>query len=172
MESSNQREVPGIVHENIRELWAHRKKHEQKLSRSERIANRIAHFTGTTFFIYLNAAFFALWILLNLGLFGAKPFDPFPFGMLTTVVSLEAIFLSLFVLLSQNRMQELSDRQNELDLQVNLLAERELTHMLQTIDLIADKLGVDLPHAERKAELESETQVGAVLKEIEAKNED
>jgi uncharacterized membrane protein len=160
-------EVSSVVHKNIGELYEHRKKHEQNLTLSEKVAIKVAHFTGTTPFLYLNAAFFVAWIALNLGGFGIRPFDPFPFGMLTTVVSLEAIFLSLFVLLSQNRMQKMADQQMELDLQINLLTEYELTRLMQAVDALADKMGVDLPHKSERAELESDIEPKSVLHEIE-----
>ena len=138
----------------------------------ERIAARISQFAGTTTFVYINALFFAVWIALNMGIFGLKPFDPFPFVMLTTVVSLEAIFLSLFVLLSQNRMQRVADEQNELDLQVNLLAEHELTRLIVAVNLIAEKMGIELPHEDEREELESDVKPADVLKEIERENSD
>ena len=172
MASAQSQQVAEVVHKNIKELCAHRKKHERQLSRSERLANKVAQYTGTTAFLYLNAIFFVAWISLNLGAFGVKPFDPFPFGMLTTVVSLEAIFLSLFVLLSQNRMQKLADQQSELDLQINLLAEYELTRILIAVDLIAEKLGIELPHVDEKDQLESDVKPQDVLEEIERNNGD
>lgn len=163
-------QVAKVVYKNIRDICDHRQKHENKLKPAEKVAARVAQFAGTTTFLYINAVFFAVWILLNVGLFGRKPFDPFPFVMLTTVVSLEAIFLSLFVLLSQNRMQRISDEQSELDLQVNLLAEHELTKLMVAVDLIAEKLGVELPHEAEKEELETEVEAKTILKEIEREN--
>ena len=165
-------QVAKVVYRNIRELCDYRSEHEQKLTASERAANRIAQYTGTTAFLYLNAVFFVVWISLNLGAFGMKPFDPFPFGMLTTIVSLEAIFLSLFVLLSQNRMQKLADQQSELDLQINLLAEHELTRIVVVVNQIAEKLGIDVPDREERAELEKDVRPKEVLAEIEKNNGD
>lgn len=159
--------VATVVYKNIHELYEHRQEHERKLTYSERLANKVAQYTGTTAFLYLNALFFVAWIAANLGAFGIKPFDPFPFGMLTTVVSLEAIFLSLFVLLSQNRMQKLADQQNELDLQVNLLAEHELTRLLVAVDIIAEKLGVELPDDSERKELKADVEPKELLGEIE-----
>lgn len=157
----------GIIERNIQELYKHRQEHEQRLTPYERIANLIADYCGTSQFVALNAIFFAVWIAVNVGGFGLKPFDPFPFGLLTTIVSLEAIFLSLFVLFSQNRMQRLTDRQNELDLQVNLLAERELTHVLRTVDAIAKALKVPVPDDPHREEMTSTTRPDQVMSEIE-----
>ena len=93
-------------------------------------------------FVYLNLAFFAVWIVVNVGGLGIEPFDPFPFPMLTTIVSLEAILLSLFILITQKRMQGESDRRAELDLQINLLTEHELTRALTLLHAIADRMGI------------------------------
>jgi|SRR5688572_9470213 len=164
--------IATVVYKNISDLYQHRKEHERQLTLSERLANKIAQYTGTTTFLYLNALFFAIWIAINMGAFGIRPFDPFPFGMLTTVVSLEAIFLSLFVLLSQNRMQKLTDQQNELDLQVNLLAEHELTRLLVAVDLIADKMGIELPDEPERKELKTDVEAKELLGEIERNNDD
>lgn len=95
-------------------------------------------------FFYAHVAWFGLWILINCGLIPGLPaFDPFPFGLLTMIVSLEAIFLSTFVLISQNRQAHLADLREGLDLQIDLLAEHEVTRMLRLVDGIAQKLGVE-----------------------------
>jgi len=171
--SSNASEsgIAGIVQRNIRELYEHREAHKQALTSYERVAFRIAEACGRPWFVFGNAIFFLVWILLNSGIFGLKPFDPYPYGLLTTIVSLEAIFLSLFVLLSQNRMQALADRQSELDLQVNLLTEHELTQVLVAVDLIAKKLNVALPDEEKIEELKTEVAPQELLTEIERTQE-
>ncbi|HEX9442442.1 MAG TPA: DUF1003 domain-containing protein, partial [Roseiflexaceae bacterium] len=76
----------------------------------ERISDAITAFSGSLSFVYLHALWFGLWVLLNTGWFGIRPFDPFPYSLLTMIVSLEAIFLSTFVLISQNRSGEAADR--------------------------------------------------------------
>lgn len=163
--------IEGFVQRNIRELYEHRELHKQKLTLYERVAFRVAELCGTPWFVIGNAIFFLIWILLNVGVLGIEPFDPYPFGLLTTIVSLEAIFLSLFVLLSQNRMQALADRQSELDLQVNLLTEHELTQVLVAVDLIAKKLGVTLPDEQKVEELKSEVAPQELLQQIEETQE-
>jgi len=109
----------------------------------ERISDIITSFCGSMAFVYLHALWFGLWILLNLN-FVKLPyvteFDPFPFGLLTMVVSLEAIFLSTFVLVSQNRMAGLSEKRAELDLQVNMLAEQKTAKALELLEHIAQQL--------------------------------
>lgn len=112
-------------------------------SQAERAGDWIAHAAASTTALALHLAWFAGWILINTDLIpGIAPFDPFPFSLLTMVVSLEAIFLSLFVLASQNHMGKLSERRSHLDLQINLLAERESTAVLQLLQDIAKHLQV------------------------------
>jgi uncharacterized membrane protein len=98
------------------------------------------------------------------------PFDPFPFGLLTTIVSLEALFLSTFVLVSQNRQAELADRRTELDLQINLLTEYELTRALTLTDRIATKLEVADDDDEELKQLEQDVEPEAVLRKLERKS--
>jgi uncharacterized membrane protein len=94
--------------------------------------------------VYFHALWFGGWLVLNSGRMPVvKPWDPFPFVMLAMIASVEAIFLSTFILISQNRMQKLSDRRAELDLQVSLLSEHELTRGIHLLLDIAHKLGID-----------------------------
>ena len=96
-----------------------------------------------------------------------KPFDPYPYGLLTTVVSLEAIFLSTFVMISQNRLSEEADRRGELDLHIGLLTEAELTRVLKMLHAIQDKLGIEGDDQQELADLEMPTRPEDVLAEIE-----
>lgn len=108
-----------------------------------RIADGITDFTGSMAFVYVHVVWFALWILLNVGLIQIphiSEFDKFPFSLLTMIVSLEAIFLSTFVLISQNRLACASEKRAELDLQVNLLAEQKATKVLEMLDQITQQL--------------------------------
>ncbi|MBV6457086.1 MAG: hypothetical protein HONBIEJF_00193 [Fimbriimonadaceae bacterium] len=161
-----------VLQENIRQLYAHREEHRQSMSTYESAANSIADYCGRASFVLFHAVFFLAWIGANIRVFGNEPFDPYPFGLLTTIVSLEAIFLSLFVLLSQSRMQKLTDRQNELDLQVNLLTEHELTRVLIAVDRIAERLGIDIKQEIGDiAELERDTTPEDVLEAIEREDD-
>jgi uncharacterized membrane protein len=110
---------------------------------ADRISDRINRFCGSMSFVYLHALWFAIWIFLNTAASKKYRFDPFPFSFLTLMVSLEAIFLSSFILLSQNRQSALSERRAQLDLQINMLSEQENTKMLCLLRLIARKLGVE-----------------------------
>ncbi|MBV8093269.1 MAG: DUF1003 domain-containing protein [Acetobacteraceae bacterium] len=110
----------------------------------EKASDLIANFIGTIAFVALQMAWLAAWAVINLGLVPAvRPFDPYPFQLLCMLVSIEAVLLSAFVLIKQNRMSYLSDRRAHLDLQINLLAEREVTRLLQITERIGRRLGVD-----------------------------
>ena len=109
---------------------------------------------------------FGLWILLNTGWLGVRPFDPFPYGLLTMVVSLEAIFLSTFVLISQNRLSKEAEHHANLNLQISLLTEHELTRVLQMLDAIQKKMGIENWEDKELADLEMETKPENVLAEI------
>jgi uncharacterized membrane protein len=112
-----------------------------RMSVSDRIANWISAFAGSMLFVWLHVAWFALWILLNTSFVG-WPFDAFPFGLLTMIVSLEAIFLSTFVLISQNRQSLLADKRSRIDLQVNLISELEVTKVMALVSDIHKHLGL------------------------------
>lgn len=118
-------------------------KMSQAHSRKMHIAQALTQKFGTLPFLFGNIVFFAVWLLLNADVLpGMHPFDPYPFVMLTTVVSLEAIALSIIVLISQNRASKLADLREQIDLQVNVQAEREVTKILHILDRIQRQLGV------------------------------
>ena len=139
----------------------------QKLNRTrgEKISEAIAGFCGSMTFVWVHVAWFGGWILIN-SVFTTYQFDPFPYTFLTFVVSLEAIFLSTFILISQNHETKLTERRNHLDLQINMLSEQENTKMLELLSLIAEKVGVptDDPAMETlKEEIEPETLVEQIM---------
>jgi uncharacterized membrane protein len=114
-------------------------------SKADRIADAITRFTGSAPFAIFHVLWFAGWAVVNVGMIaGVKPFDPFPFSFLTLLVSLEAIFLSMFVLMSQNRMSRQADKRAHLDLQIDLLAEQELTTILRMLRALCAKQGVQV----------------------------
>lgn len=157
----------GIIQENIRTIIEHRRQTARKRTLQEIIADKITDFSGSMLFVVFHIVWFALWFVLNSGWFGFKPFDPFPYGLLTMVVSLEAIFLSTFVLISQNRMSKQEQQRAELDLQINLLTERELTRVLVLLDEIQNHLGIKHGKDVELEELKKETKPDEVLKQIE-----
>ncbi|HYE65778.1 MAG TPA: DUF1003 domain-containing protein [Pyrinomonadaceae bacterium] len=132
-----------IMRKNISAVAQMQRKVSEARTLQGRIADLITEFSGSMAFVYLHAIWFSVWILLNVGLIQlpyVSEFDPYPFGLLTLIVSLEAIFLATFVLISQNRLAEASERRAELDLQVNLLAEQKATKVLEMLDQITRQL--------------------------------
>ena len=156
-----------VIERNIRTIILLRRKAAQERSRQERIADAITSFSGRMLFVYVHIVWFGVWIILNSGRLGVHPFDPFPYGLLTMVVSLEAIFLSTFVLISQNRLSEEAEHRADLDLHIGLLTENELTRVLQMLDAIQDKMGIENDNDSDLADLEMETRPEDVLAEIE-----
>lgn len=132
-----------ITDKNIEDISRLEKKTVLKRTRSERFAARVTQFSGSMFFIALHVVWFSVWISLNLGLVSdIRPWDPLPFSFLTLVVSLEAIFLSLLVLMTQNRLTKDADKRAHLELQINMLAEEESTATLQMLEKICKHLGI------------------------------
>lgn len=129
---------------NVRQIARLEEQQLHARSASERIAGAVTRVAGTAVFAVAHLVWFASWILINSGRVARiKPFDPFPFNLLTLIVSLEAIFLSLWILISQNQMTRQAERRAHLDLQINLLAEQESTATLRAVHGIAQHLGVD-----------------------------
>lgn len=131
------------VDENISTIKVWEKAALEKRSRAELVSEGITRLAGSGRMLVAHVAWFAGWLAVNTGSIpGIAPFDSFPFPLLTTVVSLEAIFLSLFVLSSQNRLTRHSDQRSQLDLQVNLLAEKEMTAVIVLLQDIAKHMDV------------------------------
>lgn len=155
-----------IIEQNIHTIVNIRQTADHHRTREERLADTITDFSGRMYFAYFHIVWFGVWILMNLGFFGIQPFDPFPFGLLTMIVSLEAIFLATFVLISQNRLSAEADRRADLDLQIGLLTEHELTRALKMLDAIQDKLGIDNDTDKELLDLEKDVNPKDVLKEM------
>jgi uncharacterized membrane protein len=138
---------------------------------ADRVSDAITRVAGSAAFVAVHAIAFTVWIAANAGLVpGVEPFDPYPFAFLTLVVSLEAIFLAIFVLMSQNRMSRLADRRAHLDLQIDLLAEREVTVMLRMLRALCDKQGIHVDGLNRDVQaLLEETDVTALASDLEQK---
>ena len=122
---------------------------EEKLSPLQRIADWIAWFSGSMQFLILNGLWFVVWIAINTLPLGNKQFDPFPFGLLTMIVSLEAIFLSCFVLISQNRQSEKDHIRSDVEYDVNIKAELEIAHLHEKTDLIYEQMVARLSGIEK-----------------------
>lgn len=120
-------------------------KADAKRSGAEKFADWLTTRFGSVTFLGLNAAWFAFWISWNTNLIpGLEAFDPFPFGLLTMVVSLEAIFLAIIVLISQNREARVNELREEVDLQINTVAEEEVTKLLKLVVMLCEKQGIKL----------------------------
>lgn len=157
--------VARVVERNIEALLERREAARRARSREDRIADRITRFTGSLRFVYLHVALFAAWIGVNV-LPTPLRFDP-SLVILAMAASVEAIFLSTFVLISQNRMQAQADERADLDLQVSLLSEHEVTHLIHLVRQIADRMGIDDARDPYLAELEQDVAPEKVLDEME-----
>lgn len=156
-----------VVARNIQALLERRQQENQRKGRQDRLADAITRFTGSMTFVYLHLGVFGLWIVINLGwLPVVERFDP-SFVVLAMVASVEAIFLSTFVLISQNRMTALADKRADLDLQVSLLAEHEITHLIQLVTAMARRMGLEESRNPELAELARDVAPEKVLDEIE-----
>ena len=140
-------QADGVEDGNLFKLEHYQSRNERKileavLKAQDRAADQVTSFAGSLNFVYLHSVWFAIWIVLNIGVLGAGlQFDKFPFGLLTMIVSLEAIFLSTFVMVSQNRQAARADIRSELDFETNLRSEIWSVH-------IGHALGVDPAHVE------------------------
>ena len=149
-------------------MMGKRRGHEEATATfEERIAGAITRFSGSMKFVYLHIAVYGFWIFANLGFIpGVPQFDP-SFVTLAMVASVEAIFLSTFILITQNRMSAVADKRAELDLQINLLAEHEVTKLVALLSAIADRMGVETEVDDEVDELKQDVAPEAVLDEIE-----
>ena len=161
-----------VVERNIRALIAHREQEEHRKSTQDRIADVITRFTGSMLFVYLHLVMFGLWIVVNLGWLPIVPKFDETFVVLAMVASVEAIFLSTFVLISQNRMAALADKRADLDLQVSLLAEHEVTRLITLVTEIAAKMGVDASRDPELTELGKDVAPEKVLQKMEQTERD
>lgn len=142
-------EVPSTLHHRL-----HRKKYIAKSLKdkidanrtlTERLADSLTIHFGSMLFFAFNALCFSCWIVVNTGYIpGLIPFDPFPFGLLTMIVSLEAIFLAIVVLITQNRTAKIDDLREEITLKIDAIAEEEITKMIQLQIMILKKQGIDV----------------------------
>src|ERR687898_1770509 len=158
-----------VVDRNVRALLQRRQEEQVSRSRQERIADAVTRFTGSMRFVYIHLVVFGTWIAINLGWLPFVPrFDP-SFVVLAMVASVEAIFLSTFVLISQNRMAALADKRADLDLQVSLLTEHELTKLVELVTALAERAGVRANADPEIEEVKKDVAPEAVLDQIETK---
>ena len=144
--------------ETVHHMLELEKRQNVGMSASDHLADSISAFAGSMHYVWLHFVWFGAWIAINTPWLGWN-FDPFPFGLLTMIVSLEAIFLSTFVLISQNRQALLSDKRAKLDLQVNLIAEQEVTKVLALLAEIHSHLGISDEHDEEVRSMQEPTEL-------------
>jgi uncharacterized membrane protein len=163
--------MASVVQRNVGAMAQEARRQASQAGWQQKIAETITRFAGSMTFVYLHLIAFGIWILGNLTLLPyVRPWDP-TFVMLGMIASVEAIFLSTFILISQNAMSAAADRRAELDLQVNLLAEHEVTKLIELVSAIADKLGVATPAAAAVEEAKQDIKPEVVLRQIERRNE-
>jgi uncharacterized membrane protein len=152
-------------------LQERRQRDEATATLEEHIAGAITRFSGTMKFVYVHVVAYGFWIFANLGLVpGVPKFDP-SFVILAMVASVEAIFLSTFILITQNRMSAAADKRAELDLQISLLAEHEVTKLATLLSAIADRLGIQTEVDPEVEEIKEDVAPEAVLDEIEERRQ-
>lgn len=167
-EKDHERETRGLnasLKRNIETLRERRQQELRSASTEEKFANAITSFTGSMRFVYIHLALYGAWLALNI-VPGIPHFDP-SFVILAMIASVEAIFLSTFVLISQNRAMAAADKRNDLDLHVNLLAEHELTQLITIVAAIAEKLDVQTAADHEIDEITKDVAPNAVMNEIE-----
>jgi len=154
-----------VVERNINALIERHERDEANATSAERISGIITDFTGSMRFVYLHLALFSLWIVWNLGWLGLPEFDE-SFVVLAMVASVEAIFLSTFVLISQNRMTAQADKRADLDLQICLLTEHEVTRLVSLVTQIAREMNIEQATDPELEELARDVQPERVLDAI------
>jgi uncharacterized membrane protein len=157
-----------VVDRNIKALLEHRREQEGSRSWEERIADAITRFTGSMRFVYIHLVLFGAWILINLGWIPGIPRFDRSFVVLAMLASVEAIFLSTFVLISQNRMAALADRRADLDLQISLLAEHEVTRLITLVAAMAERMDLEVARNPELAELSQDVAPEKVMEQMEA----
>ena len=162
------RQIPDTVQSNIRSVAEMEIALERSRSLSDRIADLIGGFSGSMAFVALHVVWFLAWFLINTGVIPGVPrFDPYPFILLAMVVSVEGVLLSTFVLMKQNRMQKRIDLRDQLNLQIDLLAEKEVTKSLQLLYAICKHLEIeDVTSDAELEELANSTSVDMIAKRV------
>jgi uncharacterized membrane protein len=159
--------MSNVVYRNIRALCEVRQREGRRRTVSDRIADTVTTFAGSMWCVYAHAVLFGGWVAVNLGWVpGVRRFDP-TFVILATFASVEAIFLSTFILISQNRMTRMADRRAELDLQISLLTEHELTRAIAMLDEVARRMGAARPPDDELEEIKKDVHPEKVADAIE-----
>ena len=159
--------IGGKAAENIEAILELERADHNDLPRLHRISHRVGWFVGTIYFVLFQCLAVLAWIVLNAGPVRlAHPFDPYPFSLLSMVLSMEAVLLTSFVLIRQSAIDQQSERRNHLDLQINLLAEEEVTTILNLLRGVATKLDVDLSDHSQSEEQAKDTPVEGIARNL------
>jgi uncharacterized membrane protein len=162
--------VTPTTEENIQTVVRLEEEYLEKRTGWERIGDLVAGFAGGMPFVILHVVWFAAWIAINSGRLGIRPFDPYPFIFLSMVVSLESVLLSTFVLIKQNRMSRRAEHRDHLNLQIDLLAEKEITKMLGMQRLLCQHFGLKQPAEDPEiSQLSEDTAVEELARDLEQK---
>ena len=162
--------APRPVAENIEKVIRVENETSRPRSRGDAITDAIGGFVGTISFVVAQLLAFGAWIVVNSGKIPQLPaFDPFPYALLSSVTSLEAVLLAAFVLMKQNRMVMVADRRDHLDLQVNLLTEQRATQIIQMLDRLSTRLGVDQGNDEVSRELGRHVALEHLVEELQSR---
>ena len=160
-----------VIERNINALLERRKEQLNKRTFQHKIVHAITKFAGSMTSVYIHLIFFGIWIVWNAGVFNVKPFDP-SFIILATFAAVEAIFLSTFILISQNIMRSEENKEAELDLQISLLTEHEVTRILTMLSAIAKKIGIEEIVDKEIEELSKDIHPEKVMDSMESASED
>ena len=158
-------EIASVLDRNIHAIIQSRTEEDKNISWQDRTAQTITGFIGSIRFVFLHLILFGAWGFVNSGLIPSIRFDP-TFSILAILISMEAIFLSTFVLINQNRIVKIDARHADLNLQVGLLAEHEITHLIQLVTAIADKMHLENAKNPELNELQKEIKPEQILEEI------
>lgn len=160
-----------VVERNIKALLERKKQEDEERNVQDKVADAITRFAGSMAYVYIHLVIYGIWVIWNLGWLGLEPFDK-SFVVLAMLASVEAIFLSTFVLISQNRMSAQADKRAELDLQISLLSEHEITHLMKMVRAIARKLDIQEFEDPEIEELEKNVAPEKVMDTMEKQQED
>jgi uncharacterized membrane protein len=158
--------VEELTRRNVERIQALEREEHGKATTADRVADAIANFVGSITFVWATVLLIGGWVVANLLVAPDDRIDSFPFPLLTLVLSIEAIFLSIFILMSQNRAARVSEKRSHLDLQLNLLSEQENTKMLLMLEDIAKAVGHRTPSDPEVQVLEQATQPEALSRQI------
>ena len=160
----------GTISKNIEAILKLEEDDERKLSSLHRVSHKVGWFVGTVYFVIIQAVFVLLWLFWNA--FTVRSFDPYPFPLLSAVLALEAVLLTSFVLIRQNSMDRQSERRNHLDLQINLLAEKEATSILRALGEIAQHFQINLSTDAETEELAEDIAVESIARDLRSKEKE